>query len=70
MTWTGSGVFAARYREICMDLGTSSPDDLTMESWCCEMRESSSAQNSAVLIDNCQLAEVIVSTVDASRVHK
>ena len=67
VTWLGSGVFAARYREICLDM--ASGEDGPVESWCCEMRESSSAQNNAVLMDNCQLAEVIVSTVETLRVH-
>jgi len=61
VTWMGSGIFSARYREICIDIvGEESP----LESWCCEMREASSAQNNAVLLDNCNLSDVIISTVE------
>ena len=60
VTWMGAGMFSARYREICVDI---IGDDVNMESWCCEMREPSSTQNHAVLLDNCNLSDVIISTV-------
>jgi len=63
VTWTGPGIFAARYREICIEISGDVDTD-TVESWCCEMGESSSSTNHAVLIDNCVLSDVIVSTVN------
>ena len=53
VTWTGVGLFAARYREICAEV---SGKDGAVETWCCEMTESSSPQNVAVSLDNCALS--------------
>ena len=55
-------MFSFRYREICIETLNSAADS-GMESWCCQMQESGSTQNEAVLLDNCNLADVIVSTV-------
>jgi len=57
VTWTGSGIFAARYREICIEVsGETEP----VESWCCEMGESSSTTGMTVLLDHCVLSDVSV----------
>jgi len=47
--WTGKGMFAARFREICMDIDNGE----YIEDWCCEMAESSSSTNQAVLLEYC-----------------
>ena len=49
-------MFAARFREICMELARGD----TKEQWCCEMAESSSATNEAVLLEHCSMADVIL----------
>merc|ERR1712110_193917 len=54
--WTGQGMFAARFREICMELTRGE----AKEQWCCEMVDSASATNQAVLLDHCNMAYVIV----------
>ena len=42
-------MFAARFREICMDIDNGE----YIEDWCCEMGESSSSTNQAVLLEYC-----------------
>ena len=49
-------MFAARYREICMEVARGE----AREQWCCEMGESASATNQAVLLDHCNMADVIL----------
>ena len=50
VTWTGVGLFAARYREICVEV---SEGEGALETFCCEMTDLASAQNVAVSLDNC-----------------
>ena len=46
VTWTGSGIFAAISREICLDLCDTSV--------CCLMAEDHSSSNVPVLLESCR----------------
>ena len=54
--WTGQGMFAARSREICMELALGA----AREHWCCQMGDSASSTNETVLLDNCNMADFTV----------
>ena len=41
----GQGMFAARFREICLELTRGE----AKEQWCCEMVDSASATNQVIL---------------------
>ena len=56
VTWTGSGVFAARSREICAEI---TAEEGAVETWCCLMAQSASSQNVQVSLDNCGLSDVV-----------
>ena len=56
VTWTGTGVFAARNREICAEL---SGEGGSLETWCCTMVKASSSQNIAVSLNKCQLSYLV-----------
>ena len=56
VTWTGTGVFAARNREICAEL---SGEGGSVETWCCTMVKASSSQNIAVSLNKCQLSYLV-----------
>merc|ERR1711874_221724 len=45
VTWTGSGMFAASKRDICVELSDAS--------WCCKMKGGYSTNNEAVELENC-----------------
>ena len=49
VTWTGVGMFAAREREICMEMSGS------VETWCCKMKEGGSSSNVAVQMADCRM---------------
>ena len=51
VTWTGSGVFAARSREICAQLSAEE----ALQTWCCTMDDAASAQNVQVSLSKCAL---------------
>jgi len=48
VTWTGTGMFAAQKREICVEMSGSE------EAWCCQMKEGYSVSNVAVQIGDCR----------------
>ena len=51
VTWTGSGVWAARARAVCVDLDT--------QSWCCEMESGTAPQNEPVTLGNCDQEQLL-----------
>ena len=51
VTWTGSGVWAARARAVCVDL--------ELESWCCEMESGTAPQNEPVALGNCDQEQLL-----------
>ena len=55
VTWTGFGLFAARSREICVEL---TGEEGTVETWCCLMAQQSSPQNVQVALDMCALSYI------------
>ena len=55
VTWTGSGLFAARSRQICAEL---TGEQGMVETWCCIMAQQSSPQNVPVSLDKCALSYI------------
>jgi len=47
VTWTGSGMFAASRREICVEMSGSTG------TWCCKMKDGYSSTNVGVQIEDC-----------------
>jgi len=52
VTWTGSGMFAANKREVCVEMSASLG---STETWCCTMDQGYSSTNVAVQISNCKV---------------
>ena len=55
VTWTGVGLFAARSREICVEL---TGEEGAVETWCCHMADQHSPQNVQVNLDYCALSSI------------
>ena len=51
VTWTGQGIFAARNREVCVDI--TAEDDL--DTWCCQTNSEIIEQGNMVSLKNCHL---------------
>jgi len=52
VTWTGTGMFAAKKREICVKVSGSDDD------WCCQMKEGYSSSNVAVQMHDCRIGRM------------
>jgi len=50
VTWTGTGMFAASKRDICVQLSGD-----MMETWCCKMKDGYSSTNLAVQLQSCTI---------------
>jgi len=48
VTWTGTGMFAASKRDICVEV-------LGVGTWCCKMKDGYSSTNVAVQLEKCAL---------------
>jgi len=53
VTWTGTGMFAAKSRKICFELSGDA------DTWCCMMQDAASSTNVQVQLEKCSVQTLI-----------